>query len=253
MPFPILGALAAAAPIIGGALDFIGGNKANAANAKQAQSNRDFQQSMSGTSYQRAVADMKAAGLNPALAYQQGGASTPSGATAQMTNTLAGSGNNARAAATTYQEVQNLAAQREATRAQTAKTSAEANQITIESAARLAELKARAKATATNAEWLDKTFADRHYGLQQDNFAKERENKFGDQAFGLRLAQLRALINATVSNARESNSRATLNELRRAEEHNKAARQGDWWKRIITPYLNDARAITGMADDIIPF
>ena len=54
-------------------------------NSYQAQKNRDFQASMSNTSYQRAVKDMLAAGLNPALMFRSGqGASTPSGATASM-------------------------------------------------------------------------------------------------------------------------------------------------------------------------
>lgn len=48
-------------------------------NSIEAQKNRDWQEYMSNTSYQRAVADLQKAGLNPILAAKVSGASTPSG------------------------------------------------------------------------------------------------------------------------------------------------------------------------------
>lgn len=51
-------------------------------NSMEAEKQRVWSTNMANTAYQRAMADMRAAGLNPILAYQQGGAQTPSGATA---------------------------------------------------------------------------------------------------------------------------------------------------------------------------
>ena len=56
-------------------------NKANIALTRE---QMQFQERMSSTAHQRQVADLKAAGLNPLLSASYGGASSPSGASAQL-------------------------------------------------------------------------------------------------------------------------------------------------------------------------
>lgn len=78
----IAAALGAAA--IGGIASLKGGSDQRKHAKAEAAKQREFQRDMSNTAYQRAVDDMKKAGLNPMLAYQQGGASSPVGAKADI-------------------------------------------------------------------------------------------------------------------------------------------------------------------------
>jgi len=55
-------------------------NSTNASNLNLAREQMQFQERMSNTSFQRGIADMRAAGINPLLAASQGGASSPQGA-----------------------------------------------------------------------------------------------------------------------------------------------------------------------------
>lgn len=75
---------------ISGITSFIGGSQANDDAHDLAFNQMDFQREMSSTAYRRATEDMKKAGLNPILAAGASPASTPSGASAPVMNTMEG-------------------------------------------------------------------------------------------------------------------------------------------------------------------
>lgn len=119
----VWGSIAGAA--ISGGLSFLGAQRANRANESAVRAQMDFQRESYQNRYQWQMADMRAAGLNPILAYQQGAGPALQGSTYTAINELAGPAaavNSAFANARTSQEISNLQTQNELIRAQTGNT-----------------------------------------------------------------------------------------------------------------------------------
>lgn len=181
----------------GGVLGFIGQQQtnqknwdiaqaANAASAEQARTQMAFQERMRQTQYQTAIEDMKKAGLNPMLAYSQGGAGVPTGAigsvsTAKMENALG-------AGVTGYQQLATNNADLDLKASQTTATTAQA-------------IKTEADTIQTKANTL-KTAEDTSLSIQQRVNLQEQIRKLDEEILNLRAS--RNLTGAQTKNVQEN-------------------------------------------------
>lgn len=223
----------------GGMLGFMGAEQqgddmirntevANQFSAQQVAANREFQERMSGTAYQRGTADMKAAGLNPMLAYSQGGASSPAGNSAQgiAAPTVNKLGSAMQGAAS--------AAQIHNTNAATEKTKAETENIKAE----------RIEWDEHGAMKQPKTYEMRIKYIVGEQRFQELKHEIDKQH--LTLEEIKRVLQY-VENLKTTNRLAQL-DIPYAV--NQAHREGDWWKKTISPYMNEIGKAAGSAAQI---
>lgn len=251
---PLLGAIAA--PLISGAASFFGQQSANKANAEQAaramkfsaeeaEKNRKFQAEQAGSAAQRSMADYAKAGLNPALAYDKTAAtpsgSAASGVAAHMSNAAGAGVSGAERTAGLVNEVKNGVQMR-------AKVSADT-----------AESLARADLTRAQADQIRQMLPlamEESRGRTSSAFAvagrNTAEQGFLQSSFEQRLALMQAQWLATSASAEATRAlipmRGLETDLLRASlpaAKNLEAAARTFWGRRISPFLGDAKSLTG--------
>lgn len=227
---PVVGSIA------GSIIDAVSQDRANKANARNVQAQIDFQREQNATAYQRAVADLRAAGLNPSLAYKQGGANSGSGNAAESRPLTAG--NRLAAAVEAYNQFATSTAQRElireqtnATQQQAALTNVQARKTNIEASAAQPEA-----LLGVDSDYIENYINARRQEARGRRFTAEKV----PEVYAANLAQTKQGINTAAAQERLMRSASTLNEQQF---------QNEWFRKNISPYINSTtRVLEGVGD-----
>lgn len=212
-------------------------------NAAEAEKNREFQTNQRATAYQTAVKDLQAAGLNPMLAYANGGAANTSGAQASYSNVPHIDNKVAAALTASAQQAQieNTQAQTAKTKADTAvsqalarKTEAEIG-YTTNSTAKVGAETENIKAGLEEIQARISELRTRSSSNQASTFLKTAQ-----ESLALTQARLEAgRISLVEAQTEATRINANLARLELPGAENTARSNETWWGRNVRPYLGD--------------
>lgn len=157
---------------IGAVAGLVGGHLANRSREGTAAHQAEFQERMSNTAWQRGIADMQAAGLNPMLAYSQGPATSPPGAQAAHLENVGLSATQGAAAGSSAEEAD---ARTERTRQETMSNEKLAEKLEAE----IHEVRARERREGASAVMIQNQTEKVYQEMRQEKIAAEVAEKFG--------------------------------------------------------------------------